>query len=101
MANEVMIAKMKKIERAQPPELYELVQFQEQQVNKDGTVTNRYQVMDDKQSPGYLLITFVPETEEIKAAEMNVNFKHFVGLNRSPIQLRLTAANVLKHIKGQ
>ena len=99
MSTEQMIAKMRKIELLQSPELLEVVQLTEQKDNPDGTKTNYYQIADGKLPPGYLWITFDAETEEIKASEMNVNFDHLVGLNRSPIQLRLTAQHVLKYVK--
>lgn len=101
MDSDKVIAKMRKIENAQPPELYELVSWQERIANRDGTVTNRYAISDEKNPPGYLLITFYPETEEITAAEININFEWLIGLNRSPIQLRLVAAHVLQYIKGE
>lgn len=99
MSAEQMIAKMRKIEQLQPPELFEVVKLTEQKNNPDGTITNYYSIADGKLPPGYLWITYDPAADEILASEMNVNFDHLVGLNRSPIQLRLTAQNILKYLK--
>lgn len=92
------IAKMRQIEKALPPELEQLVILQKRETLPNGTVTNYYQVPDGKRKPGYLWITYHPATKEVVAAEMNVNFDCLIGLNRSPIELRLLANHVLKYL---
>ena len=95
-----MIAKMKQIENAVPPQLEELVIFQKQEQLSNGSLMNHYQVPDGKRQPGYLWIQFEPQTKEVLAAEMNVNFNCLIGLNRSPIELRLLCNQVLKYLPG-
>lgn len=47
-----MIAKMKQIENAVPPQLEELVIFQKQEQLSNGSLMNHYQVPDGKRQPG-------------------------------------------------
>lgn len=93
-----MIAKMRQIEDALPPELEQLVILQKKETQPDGTVTNYYEVPDGKRKPGYLWINYRPGDKEVLAAEMNVNFNCLIGLNRSPIELRLLANHVLAYL---
>ena len=93
-----MIAKMRQIENALPPELEHLVIFQNKEELSDGTVINHYQIPDGKRAPGYLWINYDPVTMEVLAAEMDVNFSCLIGLNRSPIELRLLCQHVLKYL---
>ena len=96
MGSEQMIARMKQIERADAAELEQLVHFQKREVQPDGTVIHYYEIPDGKQAPGYLWIHFHPDTGEVLAAEMDVNFDCLIGLNRSPIELRILCSHVLQ-----
>ena len=98
MSSEQMIAKMRQIENAVPPELNQLVILTKREPLPNGTVINYYDVPDGKRPTGYLWIQYDPETMEVLAAEMNVNFDCLVGLNRSPIELRLLANHVLNYL---
>jgi hypothetical protein len=93
-----MIAKMRRIEDALPPELEQLVILQKRDTLPNGTIINYYEIPDGKRPPGYLWIQYQPETKEVLAAEMDVNFSCLIGLNRSPIELRLLANHVLKYL---
>ena len=93
-----MIAKMRQIEQAVPPELEQLVILQKKETLPNGTVINYYEVPDGKRKPGYLWIQHQPDTKEVLAAEMDVNFDCLIGLNRSPIELRLLANHVLEYL---
>ena len=98
MSAEEMIAKMRRIEKALPPELNDMVIFQKSDVLPDGSVIHYYEIPDGKRKPGYLWIHHNPDTKEVFSAEMNVNFDNLGGLNRSPIQLRLVCNHVLKYL---
>ena len=93
-----MIAKMRQIENALPPELNQLVLLDKREPLPNGTVINYYIVPDGKLPDGYLWINYQPDTMEILAAEMDVNFNCLIGLNRSPIELRLLATHILRYI---
>lgn len=98
MSSEQMIAKMRQIENAVPPELNQLVILTKREPLASGTVINYYDVPDGKRPTGYLWIQYNPETMEVLAAEMNVNFDCLIGLNRSPIELRLLTNHVLNYL---
>ena len=98
MSSEQMIAKMRQIENAVPPELNQLVILTKREPLANGTLINYYDVPDGKRPVGYLWINYNPETMEVLAAEMDVNFDCLVGLNRSPIELRLLTNHVLKYL---
>ena len=98
MSSEERIAKMRRIEDAVPPRLQEMVILQKRETLANGTITNHYEIPDGKRPPGYLWINYDPETKEVLAAEMNVNFDCLIGLNRSPIELRLLANHVLEYL---
>lgn len=98
MSSEQMIAKMRQIENAVPPELNQLVTLTKREPLPNGTVINYYDVPDGKRPAGYLWIQYNPETMEVLAAEMNVNFDCLIGLNRSPIELRLLTNHVLNYL---
>lgn len=93
-----MIEKMRQIEKAVPPELNQLVILKKRETLANGTVINYYDIPDGKRATGYLWIQYNPETMEIVAAEMNVNFNCLIGLNRSPIELRLLSNHVLQYL---
>lgn len=44
---------------------------------------------------GYLTIKFIPEPRELQMAELNVGFPTLVGLNRSPLELRILVDHIL------
>lgn len=44
---------------------------------------------------GYLWIHFETSSRTLIAAEMNVNFPTMIGLNRSPLELRILADHVI------
>lgn len=96
MNHEQQIAKMKQMERANAAELEQMLLFQKQEVLPDGTVIDHYEIPDGKQAPGYLWIHYQPNSNEVLAAEMNINFDCLIGLNRSPIELRLLCNHVLQ-----
>ncbi len=93
-----MIAIMRKIEDALPPELNEMVILTKREPLPNGTVINYYDIPAGKQPTGYLWINYEPTTMEVLAAEMDVNFNCLIGLNRSPIELRLLTNHVLKYL---
>ena len=93
-----MVAFMRKIEQTLPPELNQLVILTKREPLNNGTVINYYDIPDGNRPSGYLWINYRPDTMEILAAEMDVNFPCLIGLNRSPIELRLLTTHVLKHI---
>ncbi len=93
-----MTAFMRKIEQTLPPELNQLVILAKRETLNNGTVINYYDVPDGNRPSGYLWINYNPETMEILAAEMDVNFPCLIGLNRSPIELRILSNHVLKYI---
>lgn len=98
MASEEQINKMRRIEKAVPPELNEMVLFQKSDTLQDGTVINYYEIPDGKRPPGYLWIHYKPDTKEVLSAEMDVNFDCLIGLNRSPIELRILCNHVLEYL---
>ena len=98
MGSEEMIAKMRRIEQALPPALEQMVVFQKSDTLPDGTVIHYYEIPDGNRPPGYLWIHHIPDTKEVLAAEMDVNFDCLIGLNRSPIELRLLCNHVLKYL---
>jgi len=91
-------ALMRKIEKAVPPELNQIVSLQKKETLSNGSVINHYQVLDGKRPPGYLWINYDPTTMEIFAAEMDVDFDCLIGFNRSPIELRLLSRHVLYYL---
>ncbi len=93
-----MTANMRQIEDALPPQLEKLDILKKKETLPNGTVTNYYEVPDGKRKPGYLWINYNPETKEVLAAEMDVNFNCLIGLNRSPIELRLLANHILQYL---
>ena len=95
-----MIAKMRQIEDAVPPELEKIVKFSAVYLHEEGLRTNRYCIYDEDEEPGFLKITFDPETKEIKSAEMDMNFPSRIGFNRSPIELRLVVNHVFQYLPG-
>ena len=54
MSSEEMIAKMRRIEKALPPELNQMVLFQKSDTLPDGTVIHYYEIPDGKPATGYL-----------------------------------------------
>lgn len=96
MTAEERVAKMKRIEYASPEELPDLVQFDHREILKDGTLKNYYVIPDGRRAPGYLWIQYEPETLQVISAEMDINFDNLIGLNRSPIELRLLCNHVLR-----
>ena len=44
---------------------------------------------------GYLTIKYDTESGALIAAEMNVGFQTMIGLNRSPLELRILAEHIL------
>lgn len=60
----------------------------------DGSVLLRYDATYGHDS-GYLTIKYQPESGELLAAEMNVGFPTMIGLNRSPLELRILAEHIL------
>ena len=93
-----MVAFMRKIEQTLPPELNQLVILTKREPLNNGTVIIYYDIPDGNRSSGYLWINYIPQTMEILAAEMDVNFPCLIGLNRSPIELRILSNHVLKYI---
>ena len=93
-----MVAFMRKIEQTLPPELNQLVILTKREPLNNGTVINYYDIPDCNRPSGYLWINYIPQTMEILAAEMDVNFPCLIGLNRSPIELRILSNHVLKYI---
>ena len=61
---------------------------------KDGSVLVRYDAHYDKDD-GYFMMKFIPDTKELLMAEMNVGFPTMIGLNRSPLELRILAEHFL------
>ena len=100
MSNDKVVSTLRKIQQCNPPELLEEVIFIKSEVHADETITNFYKVNDGPDTPGYLTIRFNPETKDIIAAEMNVNFNSLIGFNRSPIELRILSRHILQHIPG-
>ncbi|MDO4281956.1 MAG: hypothetical protein Q4C56_10025 [Peptococcaceae bacterium] len=68
--------------------------LKENNQNKDGTTTLTYDVTYPPDA-GYLTITYIPEPRELRMAEMNVGFQTMIGLNRSPLELRILVEHVL------
>ncbi len=93
-----MVAFMRKIEQTLPPELNQLVILTKREPLNNGTVINYYDIPDGNRPSGYLWINYIPQTMEILAAEMDVNFPCLIGLNRSPIELRILSNHILKYI---
>ena len=93
-----MVAFMRKIEQTLPPELNQFVILTKREPLNNGTVINYYDIPDGNRSSGYLWINYIPQTMEILAAEMDVNFPCLIGLKRSPIELRILSNHILKYI---
>lgn len=68
--------------------------FVKEVANKDGSITVHYDATYQKDS-GYLKIKFIPEPRELQMAEMNVGFQTLIGLNRSPLELRILSDHIL------
>lgn len=62
--------------------------------NDDGSVTLHYDAHYGHDE-GYLTIKYQAESGELLACEMNVGFQTMIGLNRSPLELRILAEHVL------
>ena len=71
MSSEEMIAKMRRIEKALPPELNQMVIFQKSDTLPDGSVIHYYEIPDGKRPPGYLWIHHNPETKEVLGTHMS------------------------------
>ena len=69
--------------------------LKEQSTTKDGCVFLDYDVQYNKDS-GYLKIKFQPEPLDLRMAEMNVGFPTLIGLNRSPLELRILVEHILE-----
>ena len=52
-----------------------------------------------KLDSGYMKLGFDENDDSIIMCEMDVNFRTMIGLNRSPLELRILAENVLKQLK--
>lgn len=98
MDSEQMAALMRRIEKTVPPELADIVIPDRREDLPDGTRINHYIIPDGRHKPGYLWIHHNPATMELLAAEMNVNFRNLIGLNRSPIGLRIICNHILKYL---
>lgn len=61
---------------------------------EEGAVTLHFSVVygNDK---GYLMIKYRPTDGALLAAEMDVGFPTMIGLNRSPLELRILAEHML------
>lgn len=68
--------------------------FVESKTNNDGSTLLRYDANYGRDT-GYLTIKFIPEPRELQMAELNVGFPTLVGLNRSPLELRILVDHVL------
>lgn len=66
----------------------------EKRTNDDGALELHYAVTYGTDE-GYLTITYLPENGELLAAEMDVGFPTMLGLNRSPLELRILAEHVI------
>lgn len=62
--------------------------------NDDGSTDLRYDVVYEHDE-GYLTIKFQREDGALLAAEMDVGFPTMIGLNRSPLELRILAEHIL------
>ena len=60
----------------------------------DGEVQRRYDVQYQDDS-GYFILAYRADSRELTAAEMDVCFQASIGLNRSPLELRIFAEHVL------
>lgn len=61
---------------------------------KDGSVEVCYDAHYQRDE-GYFKMKFMPDTKELLMAEMNVGFPTMIGLNRSPLELRILAEHFL------
>lgn len=62
--------------------------------NADGSTDLRYDVHYGRDE-GYLTIKYNSESGDILGAEMNVGFQTMIGLNRSPLELRILVEHLL------
>ena len=62
--------------------------------NPDGSTELQYDVTYGHDE-GYLTIKYDRETGDILGAEMNVGFQTMIGLNRSPLELRILVEHLL------
>lgn len=62
--------------------------------NEDGSIELHYDVHYGNDS-GFLMINYHPTDNELLAVEMDVGFPTMLGLNRSPLELRILAEHVL------
>lgn len=62
--------------------------------NKDGSLTVSFDVAYGYDE-GYLKIKFLASPRELQMAEMNVGFQTMIGLNRSPLELRILSDHIL------
>lgn len=60
----------------------------------DGALELRYDV-EYGQDKGGMFIKFIPEPRELLMSEMNVGFQTMIGLNRSPLELRILCDHLL------
>lgn len=96
-----MIAFMRRIEKAVPPELNQLLSLEKKEPQTDGSIINHYRIFDGTSAPGYLWIQYQPSNKEVLSAEMDAHFNCLIGLNRSPIELRLLCNHVLQYLSEQ
>lgn len=61
---------------------------------EDGAVELRYKV-NYGHDEGDMFIKFIPEPRELLMSEMNVGFQTMIGLNRSPLELRILCDHML------
>ncbi len=61
---------------------------------EDGAVELRFDVSYG-QDRGGMFIKFIPEPRELLMSEMNVGFQTMIGLNRSPLELRILCDHLL------
>ncbi len=77
--------------------LLEHFTFVKEVPNKDGSITIHYDAQYLKDT-GYLKIKFIPTPRTLQMAEMNVGFQTLIGLNRSPLELRILCDHVLDEL---
>lgn len=60
----------------------------------DGALELRYDVREG-QDTGSMFIKFMPDSGALLMSEMNVGFQTMIGLNRSPLELRILCEHLL------
>lgn len=85
------------LQEAPKETLFSYLKLEKTETLDSGEVRFHFNAQADTGDEGYLIIG-INEDKQVVFAEMNVGFPTMIGLNRSPLELRILAEHVIANI---